>query len=122
MAHGKENPPQFYATRLRARRAPLVRGGSRRITTMTVHSGAIREYQSDQPSRQPRRLPPEPAAPSEPHPQRSMHLDRSFHIRTEAQTNTEKCLSKPWVAERVTHHGVEAGSSIAPPGLEPGLA
>src|SRR5260370_1261912 len=38
-----------------AERAPLVRGGSRRITTMPACASTIREYQSDQPSRQPRR-------------------------------------------------------------------
>ena len=44
-----------YAAGLRARPALLVRGSSRRITIMRCPT---REYQSDQPSRQPPRPPP----------------------------------------------------------------
>ena len=40
-----------YATGLWPRLATLVRGSSRRITTMTASASSIREYQSDQPSR-----------------------------------------------------------------------
>ena len=48
-----ESSMRSYAAGLLARPAPLVRGSSRRITIMRF---STREYQSDQPSRQPPRL------------------------------------------------------------------
>jgi hypothetical protein len=42
-----------YATGLWPRFATLVRGSSRRITTMKASASSILEYQSDQPSKKP---------------------------------------------------------------------
>jgi len=50
-AHGKEIPrPPYAAGAQCSRPAPVVRGSSRRITTMTASNRSTREYQSDQPS------------------------------------------------------------------------
>ena len=45
-----ENPRRPYVAELRLEPTRIVRGSSRRITTMCARSGAIHEYQSDQSS------------------------------------------------------------------------
>src|SRR5512136_2678811 len=95
-ADGKENPRSFYAVSLRLEPASLVRGSSRRMMSMTANLGSIREYQSDQPSKQTGRVAPRLAiplaeknegvtslrSPTHKNPQAATLLDGSLHIRT----------------------------------------
>src|SRR3989475_8024617 len=60
---------------------------------MTACASTIREYQSDQPSRQPRRPRPPGAPPT--HDERPVGvLDRSFHIRTRAPASFKRLLGR----------------------------
>lgn len=67
-----------YAAGPCARPAPLVRGSSRRITTMRRHQPTL-EYQSDQPSN---RLPRLLRRLLDPDGEVNSRLEGSFHIRS----------------------------------------
>lgn len=75
-----------YATGLWPRFATLVRGSSRRITTMKASVSSILEYQSDQPSMKPLRPLSLLLQPDPPEPKKQVHLHfslaGSFHIRS----------------------------------------
>ena len=77
---------RHYATGLWPRFATLVRGSSRRITTMKASASSILEYQSDQPSMKPPRplsilLPSHRGKTGPPH----FSLAGSFHISASAE-------------------------------------